>query len=450
MASLPPISEALIQELDVAGPRYTSYPTVPEWSSDFGQVEAAQAFAEADKRDDPLGLYVHIPFCKERCRFCGCNVVVTRSTAAADRYLDYLERELDLILPALPQRRRVSQLHWGGGTPTFLEEAQIRRLYRILFDRFDLAPNAEVALEVDPVVTTRSQLQLLAELGFNRISMGVQDFDPDVQEGINRIQSIETTADTVAFARSCGFESVNFDLIYGLPRQTEVSFSETLRQVASIRPDRLAIYGFAFLPELRPHQKRLPVAEIPCGPQKHRLFRAAYETLIQEGYEAIGMDHFALPEDELVAAKKERRLGRNFQGYTVRAAPDTLAIGLTGISDIAGRLIQNVPQMKKYEAAIDAGNLPIARGLARNEDDRERGRIINELMCNFYVDLGPGGATKYEGELAKLAPLANMGLCEVKQDAIELTPLGGVFVRNVAMNFDAYLEKSSAQFSRAI
>lgn len=442
---------ALVEALDVPGPRYTSYPTVPEWSDAYGAEDHGTALRRAAERVDlPLGLYVHVPFCEERCSFCGCNVVVTRSSEKADRYLDYVEKELNLVRPLLGDRNRVRQLHWGGGTPTFLNEAQIERLMGLITDRFIFTPDAELALEVDPTVTTREQIALLGRLGFNRLSMGVQDFDPRVQDAIHRIQTVEATAAIVDHARSQGFGSVNFDLIYGLPRQTLDSWGATIDRVVELGPDRLALYGFAYLPEQRTNQKRLPVADIPEGPVKHQLFRVAYERLVAAGYEPIGMDHFAKPGDELVRAKQERRLGRNFQGYTVRAAPDTVAVGLTAISDVAGALAQNFPQMKKYEAALDEGRLPTVRGIRRTAEDETRGRIIYDLMCNFWVDLGPDGERKYAAELARVDELARLGLCHRRGSEIELTPLGGVFVRNIAMAFDPYLAKGTARYSRTV
>lgn len=451
MSPLPPLSEKLIEKLDVPGPRYTSYPTVPEWRDDFGPAEHAAALRDASAEPDaPLALYVHVPFCAERCSFCGCNVVVTRSQEKADRYLDYLDREMRLAVPHLGSRRTVRQLHWGGGTPTFLDEAQIERLFEMLRSRFDFAPDAEVALEVDPKVTSREQISLLGALGFNRMSMGVQDFDPGVQDAINRIQTFEDTRAVVEHARRSGFRGINFDLIYGLPRQTLETWNRTMDQVIELGPDRLAIYGFAYLPELRPHQKRLPVADLPEGTTKHRLFRLAYEKLVGAGYQPIGMDHFARPDDELARAQRERRLGRNFQGYTVRAAKDSVAFGLTAISDVAGRLVQNVPQLKKYEAALDEGRLPTLRGIERTADDEERGHIITDLMCNFWADLGPDAETRFERELREVDALAELGLLERSGSEIELTPLGRFFVRNVAMPFDAYLEGKQHRFSRTV
>ncbi len=447
----PRLTEALIARLDVPGPRYTSYPTVPEWTDDFAEDQLYAALDEAGARpaDQPIGLYVHLPFCEERCTFCGCNVVVTRDPARADRYLDYLVRELDLMVPHLGDRIRLGQIHLGGGTPTFLTEAQLTRLWRAVTDRFEVLPDAEVALEVDPVVTTFSQVSLLRSFGFNRISMGVQDFDPQVQEAVHRVQSVEETADLVAHARAEGFKGVNFDLIYGLPRQTPESWRQTLERVLAISPDRAAVYSFAYLPELRPHQKRLPVADIPTGPAKLTLLGTAFEAFVDGGLQPIGMDHFAKPEDELSQALAAGRLNRNFQGYSARPAIDTVSVGVTAISDVMGRYAQNVPQLNKYYKSLDDGRLPLARGMVLSEDDLRRRWIINSLMCNGTVDLG-AHATDFAAQMPALAQLADDGLIEQQGSRIDTTPLGRIFVRNVAMVFDAYLEKNQRRFSRTV
>lgn len=450
-AAWPPLTDALIAKLDVPGPRYTSYPTVPEWTDDFAESDLYAALDEAGAlpTESPLGLYVHLPFCEERCTFCGCNVVVTKDTDRADRYLDYVIRELDLLLPHLGDRRSLGQIHWGGGTPTFLTETQLTRLWTAITDRFSVLPGAEVALEVDPVVTSFSQVSLLRSFGFNRISLGVQDFDYDVQTAINRIQTVDETAALVHHARREGFIGINFDLIYGLPKQTAASWQRTLAQVVELDPDRMAVYSFAYLPQLRPHQKRLPVADIPTGPQKLSLLKRAYEAFSKGGYRPIGMDHFAKPTDELSRAIDAGRLHRNFQGYTVRAAQDTVSVGVTAIGDIQGRYSQNVPQLNKYYRMLDEGRLPLARGKVLTEDDVARRALIQDLMCNGFIDLNEH-RDRYADELAALAPLVEDGLVEFSEDRVMVTSLGRIFVRNVAMTFDAYLDKSNARFSRTI
>jgi oxygen-independent coproporphyrinogen-3 oxidase len=454
MRLFPEVSEALIQRLDVAGPRYTSYPTVPEWSGEFDAAATHEALLAAGARgaSEPIGLYVHLPFCEERCTFCGCNVVVTKETERADQYLDYVSKELDLVAPDLGERRRVSQIHWGGGTPTFLREDQIQRLWGEITRRFEVLPEAEVSIEIDPAVTTLSQLDLLRKLGFNRVSMGVQDFDPDVQEVIHRIQSVAETKALVDHARTLGFSGVNFDLIYGLPLQTPDRWQETLRQVLDLGPDRLAVYSFAYLPDLRPHQKRLPMADIPVGVPKLALFKMAYDAFVKAGYNVIGMDHFARPEDELSKALSQRKLHRNFQGYTVKAASDTVAVGVTAIGDMQGRYTQNVPQLMKYYRFLDEGRLPTVRGIVLTADDRRRREVINQLMCNAWVSLGPDGQDYFAPELAALKGDAYADLCEVRGAEVELTDMGRIFSRNVAMVFDARLRAHQGQqrFSRTV
>ncbi len=452
MGLFPELSEALIDRLDVAGPRYTSYPTVPEWSTEFvdQDVHAAYQGAASLGPAAPLGLYVHLPFCEERCTFCGCNVVITKESTRADQYIDYLIKEMDLVMPDLGERTKVGQLHWGGGTPTFLREDQIERLWGEITKRFEILPDAEVSIEIDPVVTTASQISLLRKLGFNRISMGVQDFDYEVQKVIHRVQSVEETRNMVQHARNEGFSGVNFDLIYGLPLQTPENWKDTLQKVIDLSPDRMAVYSFAYLPDLRKHQKRLPMADVPTGLSKMRLFQMAYDAFAEGGYRPIGMDHFAKPEDELATAQAKRQLHRNFQGYTSRPGCDTVAFGVTAIADVQGRYAQSVPQLNKYYRMLDEGRLPTVRGIKLTEDDLRRRTVINQLMCNFWVDLGADGQTYFADEIRTLSGPGYEDLCTVKGSEIELTPLGRIFVRNVGMVLDARLKKSQHRFSRTV
>lgn len=457
---------ALIQRYDAAGPRYTSYPTAPVWREDFGPTDhAAQLAAAAAHPGDPLSVYAHLPFCEEMCTYCGCNVVITRDHSKADTYLDHLCKELVLAADLLGDRRGLAQLHWGGGTPTFLDERQLERLLRALTDRFTLLPGAEVAVEIDPVVTRESQLRLLRQLGFNRLSLGVQDFDPQVQEAVHRVQSPERTRDVLDLARSLGYGGVNFDLIYGLPYQTLATWERTMERVVALRPDRLAIYSFAFVPEVRPHQKRLPVAALPTGEDKLGLFLLAYRMLTAAGYHAIGMDHFALPEDELALAQERRSLWRNFQGYTVKAAGDVLALGVTGISDVQGAFAQTTRPLSHYYEAVSAGRFATERGVRLTDDDQRRRALITQLMCNFWVDLrGHSGVAPnrlheepcdqdyFAPELAQLDGFRADGLLRLADGQLEVTPLGRLFVRNIAMVFDAYLKHPQARptFSRTV
>lgn len=450
---VPTPSEYLMRRYNVPGPRYTSYPTAPVWRSDVGAPDFAERLEAAGAAGPavPLSLYVHLPFCRSLCWYCGCNTVISKDPSAADRYIDQLVRELDLVGERLGGRRTLAQVHWGGGTPTFLDEAQLERLWTELTRRFTLRPDAEVAIEIHPAVTTPGQLTLLRRLGFNRISMGLQDFNPRVQEATHRIQTEEETQGLLEHARWLGFSGVNFDLIYGLPYQDPLSWARTLAQVLAMRPDRLAVYSFAFMPEVLKHQRRMPAEALPGARTKLELFRAAYATFVEAGYRPIGMDHFAVPEDELARAQERRTLGRNFQGYTVKAATDVVALGCTGISDVAGAYFQNVRPLARYAESVTQGRFATERGLRLSEDDRRRRAVITQLMCNFWVDLGEDGARAFEPELERLRSFEEDGLVVRTGTQLELTPLGRLFVRNVAMVFDAYLSRAERpRFSQTV
>ncbi|HEY3448354.1 MAG TPA: oxygen-independent coproporphyrinogen III oxidase [Myxococcales bacterium] len=453
MFEFPEPSEELVRRYEISAPRYTSYPTAPEWKPDFGPEAYARKLEEAgrERADAPFSLYVHLPFCREMCTYCGCNVIVTREQGKADVYLDHLFLEMDLAAARLGERRKLAQIHWGGGTPTFLTPAQIERLFRGITDRFAIAPGAEVAVEIDPVVTTGEQLELLRRLGFNRLSMGVQDFDPKVQQAVNRIQPAEDTAALVAQARKLGFSGVNFDLIYGLPFQSAESWGKTLETVLAIRPDRMAVYSFAYVPDVKTHQKKIKPEWLPMGMAKLGLFLQAYKAFLSAGYRPIGMDHFALPEDELSRAQEKRVLGRNFQGYTVTASKDSIAFGVTGISDVAGAFAQNAHLLRRYYESVEAGRFATERGIVLTDDDKRRRAAITQIMCNFWIDLGQDGY--FAPELEKLASFEKDGLLTRHGSQVELTTLGRLFVRNVAAKFDAYLNregKDRPTFSRTV
>jgi len=449
---LPNVPDELIRRYDVAGPRYTSYPTAPMWSEAFGPDAYVAALERASSDPTPLSLYVHIPFCRELCTYCGCHVVVTKSADRIERYLDAVEREIALVAERLGSRRAVTRLHWGGGTPTTLDVRQLERLHRTLTDHFRFEPDAELALEIDPVVTSAEQMEALARLGFRRLSMGVQDFDPSVQEAICRTQTVEETRAHVERARALGFESVNFDLIYGLPRQTPASWAKTLDEVAALRPDRVAIFSFAYVPDVKPQQKRLGMFGLPSPNDKLALFRLAHARLEAAGYRAIGMDHFALPGDELARADENGTLWRDFQGYTVQRGAETVAFGVSGIGFVGGAYAQNVKSIGDHRDAVFAGRLPIERGIVLSDEDRLRRELITTLMCRFAVDLPIG--RDWSAELARLAPMAADGLVRLSPNRVEVTHTGRLFVRNVAMAFDAYLHAQDAsarpRFSRVI
>jgi oxygen-independent coproporphyrinogen-3 oxidase len=452
----------LIHKYDRPGPRYTSYPTAPEWSDAFGPELYAQHLARADQSTEPLSIYVHLPFCREMCRFCGCNVVATHDRTRADAYLDVLEKEVEMVAARLPSRRKASQLHWGGGTPTFLDERQLERCHAILSRHFEWTPDVEKAVEIDPAITTKSQIDLLARLGFNRISMGVQDFDAKVQEVVGRIQGEKETAELVAHARACGFEGVNLDLIYGLPYQTPQTWQSTLERIVAIHPDRMAVFGFAYVPWSKPHQRLLPQEALPKTEQRVELFLGAVESFVKAGYRLIGLDHFALETDELAKAQDEGYLYRNFQGYTIRPAPDTVAFGMTSISDIGGAYAQNAHKLKDWSAMVLEGKLPVERGAAMTDDDVMRRFVINRVMCLLRLDLreveqrfGAAARSAIEANLlGGVKELQDDGLVTFDGNLLRVTPLGQLLVRNVAMLFDAYLPKRQAEgkntFSRTV
>ena len=460
MIAIPPME--LIRKYDRPGPRYTSYPTAPEWTEAFGPAQFQEHLERADGEKGPLSIYVHIPFCREMCRFCGCNVVATHDRSRADDYLDVLETEVALVAERMPHRRTVTQLHWGGGTPTFLDERQLSRCHEIVARHFEFAPDAEQAIEIDPAITTRSQVDHLASLGFNRISMGVQDFDPRVQQTVGRIQGEKETADLVRAARDNGFRGVNLDLIYGLPFQTPDTWKRTLERILAIHPDRLAVFGFAYVPWAKPHQRLLPEEALPKTAQRVELFLAAVEAFTGSGYRLIGLDHFALESDELAQAQDAGALTRNFQGYTVRPADDTIAFGMTSISDIAGAYAQNAHRLRDWAEMVRAGKLPVARGTRVSADDVLRRFVINRVMCLLRLDLGevesrfgPEARGAIEASMrGGLEELVADGLVTFDGRVLRVTPLGQLLVRNVAMMFDAYLPKRAGEkaqtFSRTV
>jgi len=459
-----PITPDLLKKYDRPGPRYTSYPTAVEFSTDYDAAAYFESLAQAAAHPDAaLSLYVHLPFCEHRCTFCGCNVVITRRRSIAEEYLTYLHREIREVARRLGRRRKVMQYHWGGGTPTYLQPGEMRELQQVVTECFDILPDAEAAIEVDPRVTSHEQIDLLRAMGFNRLSMGVQDFDPDVQAIISRNQTERQTRELFDYSRSVGFASINIDLIYGLPLQKAETFEKTLATVIELRAERVAVYSYAHVPWLRTQQKGFDPALLPSAEQKLELFCLAREAFLQAGYSPIGMDHFAVPEDELAKAVQTRTLSRNFMGYTIKAAPDMIGVGVSAIGDVAGAYAQNQKKLPRYYAAIDAGSLPIDRGYRLSADDRIRRFVITQLMCNFYLEkraveerFGIVFDQVFARELAELASpdglIAN-GFVTLSPAALQVEPLGRLFVRNVAMLFDRYLldKKTGARtFSQTI
>lgn len=456
------VTPELLARHDRPGPRYTSYPTAVEFTDAVGPDDYAELLAVAATTPArPLSLYLHLPFCEARCSFCACHVVVARHPDVADAYLGRVLAEADLVAARLGDRRRVVQYHWGGGTPTFYPPDTLARLHAGLTRRFDLAPGAEVALEADPRVTTPEHLAVLAGLGFTRISLGVQDVDATVQELIGRHQTAEQTESLYTEARRLGFGSINMDLIYGLPGQDVASLDATLDTILRLRPDRLAVYSFAFLPGSRTHQKRIDPTRIPDRDVKFALLALIVTRLTAAGYRHVGMDHFSLPSDELTVAAAEGTLTRNFMGYTTKRGTDVVGLGSSGISDLAGAYVQGHRRLASYYAAVDAGRLPAERGVRLDADDLLRREVITEIMCNSRVDLaavaarrGVDGPEHFRAELDVLtAPggLVDEGMAVVDGGVVEATELGRLFIRRVAATFDAYATRRKGQvFSTAV
>jgi oxygen-independent coproporphyrinogen-3 oxidase len=450
----------VIERYDRRVPRYTSYPPVPYWTDDYGPAEHADRLEASRANGAELSVYIHIPFCVRRCLFCACNVKISRDEALPRRYLQALEREADAVVAHLGTGRRVSQFHLGGGTPTHLAPDQLRDLTGMIRDRFRILPDAELSLEVHPTVTTTEHMDALAELGFNRISMGVQDFDPEVQRRINRYQTYEETARLVEAARDRGFLSVNIDLVYGLPYQTERGMSRTMERILEVRPDRLAVYSYAHLPQLYPHQRGFPAEVVATGREKMRLFLVARDALIGAGYEAVGFDHFCLSTDELWEAAQRGNLQRNFMGYTTQAGKDLVALGASAISDVRGGYAQNAKDVGDYLQRVEASGLATRRGMRLSEEDLVRRDAIMDLLCNGRLRFsrlrethGPAAEIVVQEARDAAAGLIEEGLIE-ENDGVgwDSTELGWIFGRIVAATFDAYT-RAAAQaptFSRVV
>jgi oxygen-independent coproporphyrinogen-3 oxidase len=455
------ISNDLLRQYDVPGPRYTSYPTADRFVEAFTQEDYIQALCQrrGAGQSFPLSLYVHIPFCESVCYYCACNKVVTRQHGRAAEYLHYLAREVDLQVRHFGQGHTVSQLHLGGGSPTFLSDAELTDLMGMIRRHFVLVPGGEYSIEVDPRTVTRDRLSHLFGLGFNRLSFGVQDFDPTVQKAVHRIQPAEQVIALVQDAREIGFESVNLDLIYGLPMQTPESFARTLAQVSDLRPDRIALYAYAHLPARFKPQRRIIAAELPTAADKLYMLSASLVAFIDAGYLYVGMDHFALPEDALAVAKRQGRLHRNFQGYSTQPDCDLIALGVSAIGRMGGSYSQNAKTIEEYKDALDQGRLPIVRGLAMSRDDLIRKSVIMSLMCQGQLDFQTFEATYlidfasyFSRELEALDDLATQGLVERDATGIRVTEAGWFLVRAIGMVFDRYLQGDldRARFSKII
>jgi oxygen-independent coproporphyrinogen-3 oxidase len=461
-----PIATDVLRRFDVPGPRYTSFPTADRFVEAFGPAQLVQALEQraggvgaVGGRAAPLSLYVHIPFCESVCYYCACNKIITRHHERAAEYLDALEREVELYVGVLGRGQPVSQLHLGGGTPTFLSDAELARLMGSLRRAFRLVPGGEYSIEVDPRTVSAERLSVLAGLGFNRISLGVQDFDPEVQKAVHRIQSFESVAGLIEQARKLGIESVNADLIYGLPRQTPGSFARTLDLISQLRPDRIALYGYAHLPARFKPQRRIHADELPSGADKLAMLSGAIARFASAGYDYIGMDHFALHTDALAVAKRQGRLHRNFQGYSTQPDSDLIALGVSAIGRIGSTYSQNAKTLPEYYDALRQGQFPVVRGLALSRDDLVRRAVIMALMCQGHLSFESIELSYlidfrqyFAAELGQLQPMVEQGLVHIETDGLSVSPAGWYVVRGIAMVFDKYLqaERNRERFSRII
>ena len=465
MSTSPLFNADLLRRYDRAGPRYTSYPTAPQFNAAFGEPQLRQA--AQDSNGDPiprrLSLYVHVPFCTSPCFYCGCNRIITRDRSKGETYLARLYREIDLVAALFDRDREVIQLHFGGGTPNFLSPQQLREVVRTLQRQFHFSDSdtRDLSIELDPRFVSPEEIVELADIGFNRASFGVQDFDHDVQVAVNRVQSVEETRAVLEACRASGMRSVNIDLIYGLPKQTPEGFARTLGTVVDMRPDRIAVYSYAHLPALFKPQRQIVEADIPDAAAKLGLLQLAVETLTAAGYLYIGMDHFALPDDDLALAQARGELHRNFMGYTTHADSDLIGLGVSAISHVGSSFSQNPRDLISWQAALDEGRLPVCRGLRLTDDDQLRADLIQQLMCQGEVPVGAlerrydiDFAEYFADDIPKLQPLIDDQLVRIEPGRIVVTSRGRLFLRNIAMCFDRYLERpvtaTSPRFSRAI
>ena len=441
------VGEEFLVKYNRPGPRYTSYPTAPVWNDSFGPTDLEKVFDQAESAKTPVSLYMHIPFCESLCLFCACNVVIQKDKNVAPPYLEVLKRETERISRSISKARPVVQFHWGGGTPTYLSPEQIEDLFGFTRERFRFAPDSEIGIEVDPRVTSRAHLETLRKLGFNRLSMGIQDFQEEVQRAVHRLQPFEMTRDLLMNARELGFDSINVDLIYGLPYQTPASFAHTVDQIVSLSPDRIALFSYAHVPWLKKQQGSF-VGHLPAGMVKFEIFRTGLLKFVEAGYLYIGMDHFAKPGDELAAAQQNRTLHRNFQGYTTKAGADLYGMGITAISGIQSAYAQNHRDIPSWQKAVEERGLATMRGYHLSQEDLLRRAVISRLLCHTVVlkdeisrEFGVDFDEYFAEELRHLEPFREDGLILLERGEIRATWLGRIFIRNLAMIFDPYLEK---------
>jgi oxygen-independent coproporphyrinogen-3 oxidase len=441
------VGEEFLGKYNRPGPRYTSYPTAPVWNDAFGPDDLVKVHEEAERAKTPVSLYMHIPFCESLCLFCACNVVIEKNKAVSPPYLGILKREAERISRSVSKDRPVVQFHWGGGTPTYLTPPQIEDLFGFTREHFHFAADAEIGIEIDPRVTSREHLETLRKLGFNRLSMGIQDFHADVQKAIHRIQPFEMTRDLLFAARDLGFDSINVDLIYGLPHQTPDRFAHTVDQILELTPDRVALFSYAHVPWLKKQQGSF-AAHLPEGMEKFEIFRIGLLKFLEAGYLYIGMDHFAKPGDELALSQQNRTLHRNFQGYTTKAGADLYGMGITAISSFQSAYAQNHRDIPSWEKAVNARGIATMRGYHLSNEDRLRRTVINRLLCHTVVikneisrEFSIDFDKYFEEELRRLEPFGDDGLVLLDRGQIRATWLGRIFIRNLAMIFDPYLEK---------
>ena len=451
----------LIKKYDKPGPRYTSYPTAPHFNESFTHENYLDEVIKTNQGQGlpDLSLYFHLPFCDTLCYFCGCNMIVTRNRERIKRYVDYLKNEIDLLRRHISSDRKTVQLHWGGGTPTHLNPDEIVDLSSYINAGFDLHADVEAGCEIDPRELTKDHLVALRNGGFNRISMGVQDFNEKVQKAVNRIQPEDLTRKVIDWVRALGFDSMNLDLMYGLPFQSAKTFEKTVDTIIDVDPDRIALFNFAYVPWMKKHQKVIRLQDLPVPEEKLDILKMSTEKLTGAGYVFIGMDHFAKPEDELTLALKEKKLYRNFQGYSTHAGADVYAMGITSISQFGRIYAQNIKKEKDYHAALDGGILPIAKGCYLDDDDLLRRRVITKLMCDFELDFASiekefdiDFETYFDWGLNNLNAMIADNLLSIENRMLKVTRMGRLLIRNIAINFDGYIERKedSARYSRTV
>jgi oxygen-independent coproporphyrinogen-3 oxidase len=441
------IGEEFLNRYNRPGPRYTSYPTAPVWNDSFGPDDYERVLEQAEAAKTPVSLYMHIPFCESLCLFCACNVVIQKDKSVAPPYLDVLKREMERVSRSVSKNRPVVQFHWGGGTPTYLTPEQIEDLFGFTREHFHFAPDSEIGIEVDPRVTSRRHLETIRKMGFNRLSMGIQDFQAEVQKAVHRIQPYEMTRDLILSARELGFDSINVDLIYGLPYQTAQTFAHTVDQIIGLAPDRIALFSYAHVPWLKKQQGSF-VAHLPEGMVKFEIFRTGLLKFIEAGYLYIGMDHFAKPGDELAVSQQNRTLHRNFQGYTTKAGADLYGMGITAISGIQRAYAQNHRDIPSWQKAVGERGLATMRGYQLSDEDLLRRAVISRLLCHTVIlkdeisrEFGVDFDDYFAEELRRFEPFREDGLVILDRNEIRATWLGRIFIRNLAMVFDPYLEK---------